>query len=109
MVNFISKVFFEALPVKYKGLLDICDLAVTAETLAIELERVFIYALTWSVGGLLEIEDRMKFTEYIITTAGNNKTALPTMQVNIFLLYFQLDVSTLSLVIYLNLESSIHF
>ena len=63
-----------------EGLLEISDLAVAVDALSVELERLFIYALTWSVGGLLEIEDRIKFTQYIITTAGSNKAALPTLQ-----------------------------
>ena len=36
-----------------------------------------------SVGGLLEVDDRMKFTQYVLSTAGNNKTALPTLQVRV--------------------------
>ena len=39
-----------------------------------------------SVGGLLEVDDRMKFTQYVLSTAGNNKTALPTLQVRVICL-----------------------
>jgi hypothetical protein len=35
------------------GLLQISDLSSNTDVLAGELERLFIYSLTWSVGGLL--------------------------------------------------------
>jgi dynein heavy chain len=48
------------------GLLEISDLASNNnDALAIELERLFIYAISWAVGGLLEAEDRVKFTQYV--------------------------------------------
>ena len=41
-----------------------------------ELERLFIYTVTWAIGGLLEDQERKYFTEYIskLTTVG-----LPTI------------------------------
>jgi len=56
------------------GLLATADLA-TANVVSLgeELERLFIYAIAWSVGGLLETEDRKKFTEYFIERAGGEK------------------------------------
>ena len=59
------------------GLLSVSDLATNNDALAIELEKLFIYALTWAVGGLLEEEDRIKFTQYIVSTTGGNGTAPP--------------------------------
>eukprot|EP01038_Epipyxis_sp_PR26KG_P006437 gene6437-8857_t len=80
------------------GLLDIADLATANDALAIEIEKLFIYALTWSIGGLLEMEDRIKFTAHIFnlcngtnssstaaivastpTNNSNNKGTLPTL------------------------------
>jgi dynein heavy chain len=47
------------------GLLIDADLHNNIDKQTIELERLFIYALTWSVGGLLEVDDRAKFCNYI--------------------------------------------
>ena len=47
------------------GMLSVSDLATTSDALAAELERIFLYALTWSVGGLLESEDRVEFSNYL--------------------------------------------
>ena len=47
------------------ALLSMSDLASNSDQLAVEVERLFIYSLTWSIGGLLESEDRPKFTKYI--------------------------------------------
>ena len=58
------------------GLLSVADLASSSDQLAIELEKLFIYALTWAIGGILEVDDRPKFTEYITNIS---TTALPTM------------------------------
>ncbi len=51
------------------GLLEISDLASSNEALAGELERLFLYTVCWSVGGLLETEDRSKFSEYLVSLA----------------------------------------
>jgi dynein heavy chain len=51
------------------GLLEISDLATANDTLSLELERLFLYTLSWSVGGLLETEDRLKFSEYLFAIA----------------------------------------
>ena len=51
-----------------------------------------------SVGGLLEVDDRMKFTQYVLTTAGNNKTALPTLQVRVHRLNHCFSSNPLSLI-----------
>jgi dynein heavy chain len=47
------------------GLLDICNLATSADSLRLELERLFLYALCWAVGGLLETDDRQKLSVYL--------------------------------------------
>lgn len=58
------------------GLLSVADLAPTSDALAAELERLFIYAVSWSIGGLLEVDDRRKITIYIksISEASPNAT-----------------------------------
>lgn len=50
------------------GILDICEFS--SHDLSNEVERVFLYCLSWSLGGLLEIEDRQKFTQYLLTLSG---------------------------------------
>jgi dynein heavy chain len=65
------------------GLMDICDLATAVDTLALELERLFLYALSWAVGGLLESEERLKFSEYVIGIAqksSNSTSLLPNIE-----------------------------
>jgi dynein heavy chain, axonemal len=59
------------------GLLSISDLSSNAATLAVELEKLFIYAVAWAVGGLLESDDRVKFTQYLVSLSGNNGCAPP--------------------------------
>ena len=51
------------------GLLMVSDLAANNDILQVELEKLFVYAITWSVGGLLEATDRVKFANYIGTFA----------------------------------------
>jgi dynein heavy chain len=51
----------------FKGLTEgkgAIDISVDTET---RIEKIFIYCLFWSVGGLLEADDRIKFHEYIKT------------------------------------------
>jgi dynein heavy chain len=54
------------------GILAAADLAPNQDQLAVELERLFIYSITWAIGGLLEDAERKLFTEYIakLTTVG---------------------------------------
>jgi dynein heavy chain len=44
---------------------------VNSEALSVEIERMFIFALTWTIGGTLEHEDRMKFTDYLHNISAN--------------------------------------
>jgi dynein heavy chain len=48
------------------ALLSVSDLAPIADDLAVELERIFLYSVSWSIGGLLETEDRLLFTQYLV-------------------------------------------
>jgi dynein heavy chain len=57
------------------GLLSIADLSPNMATLAIEIERIFIYAITWSIGGLLEVEDRQRFTHYLVSLVGQSSSS----------------------------------
>jgi dynein heavy chain len=63
------------------GLLDISDLSSSNDALILEIERLFIYSLTWAVGGLLEAEDRVKFSHHIsnIALSTTGKSALPNL------------------------------
>ena len=63
------------------SLLSQSDLDPNPEKLALELERLFLYSLTWSVGGLLESEDRVKFTQYLEkkSTEGGRTSLLPVL------------------------------
>ena len=51
-----------------EGLLDnepVSVLSSNAAELAVQLERLFQYSLVWSLGGLLEYDDRVKFDDYM--------------------------------------------
>eukprot|EP01041_Mallomonas_annulata_P002980 gene2980-5847_t len=64
------------------GLLDVCDLAPTPDLLTTEVERLFLYSVTWAVGGILEADDRVKFTSHITSLAEQfGSHSLPTMKV----------------------------
>ena len=49
------------------GLLDICDLSPNSDELKLELERLFLYAITWALGGVLEIDCRIKFSNQLLS------------------------------------------
>ena len=51
------------------GLLEVCDLSPVADDMRLELESVFLYSLAWSLGGVLEIEDRFKFSVQLLSLA----------------------------------------
>jgi dynein heavy chain len=59
-------------------LLDDCDLSESLEDVAGEIERVFLFSLAWTVGGLLESEDRVKFDAYLREISTN----MPPVHVN---------------------------
>ena len=61
------------------GLLANADLTTNPDDLLKEIERLFLYAVTWSVGGLLEMDDRAKFCQYISTLSENDSNLLPAM------------------------------
>ncbi|CAM9125412.1 unnamed protein product [Ectocarpus sp. 4 AP-2014] len=46
--------------------------ATLGPNLAIELEKLFVYSLIWSVGGLLEFEDRVKFDQWMRALDNNH-------------------------------------
>jgi dynein heavy chain len=63
------------------GLIDISDLSSSPEILALEIERIFLYSLAWSVGGVLESDDREKFTTYL-QKLSDKSDAFPTISAN---------------------------
>ncbi|GMH97336.1 hypothetical protein TrST_g8180 [Triparma strigata] len=58
-----------AMATKCYELLDVmvekAELSESPSDKEMELERLFLFALTWSVGGMFEMEDRAKFDEYL--------------------------------------------
>ena len=47
------------------GLMEVSDLSSSSTAIQIEIERLFLYSLTWAMGGILEPDDRLKFTSYL--------------------------------------------
>jgi dynein heavy chain, axonemal len=47
------------------GLVEGAGAAAIGADLSTELEKLFLYCLVWSVGGLLEFEDRVKFDAWL--------------------------------------------
>jgi dynein heavy chain len=54
------------------SLLSEADLSESPADLGSELERLFLFSITWSVGGLLNPEDREKFDQMLRTTSAEN-------------------------------------
>ncbi len=46
-------------------LLNDCELSESLSDVAGEIERLFLFSLAWTVGGLLEFEDRLKLDAYL--------------------------------------------
>lgn len=69
----------------------------SAEELAVDLERLFLYAMAWSVGGVLEAEDRLKFTNYLLNIASKsgNNFAFPPMSAGESLFEYRVDTYTM--------------
>ena len=64
------------------GLLSVADLATHPDELRREVERLFLYAITWSLGGLLEKEDRILFNDHLVSLVedGGDSALLPPIQ-----------------------------
>lgn len=62
------------------ALLESSDLSNNPTILSVELERIFLYSVAWSVGGILEHDDRIKFTAYLLKIADKSE-AFPTIAV----------------------------
>jgi len=73
------------------SLLSISDLASNSDQLALEIERLFLYSLTWSVGGLLEVDDRIKFTKYISDISTD---AMPSLTAELKDTLFEFHINT---------------
>lgn len=61
------------------GLLSSADLSTLPDLYALELERLFLYALAWATGGVLESEDRLKLTTYFSSLAGKDNNVMPAL------------------------------
>ena len=47
------------------GLMGISDFSTKSDVVIVEIERLFLYSLIWSIGGILEPDDRYKLTSYL--------------------------------------------
>ncbi|CAM9240120.1 unnamed protein product [Discosporangium mesarthrocarpum] len=47
------------------GLMETADLSESSSDMEGELERLFLFSMTWSLGGLLEPEDRLRFDQFL--------------------------------------------
>ena len=72
------------------GLLNTIEIS---DNMADELERIFIYALAWSTGGLLEVDGRIKFTQYILSV-GTSQNIFPNMENEDTLFEFRVNHNT---------------
>lgn len=52
-----------------QSLLECSELSDSPPDLELELERLFSFALAWAIGGVLELDDRRRLHEYLITRA----------------------------------------
>lgn len=43
------------------GMLDAADLSQSSDDATEELERIFLFSISWAVGGLLEPDDRLRY------------------------------------------------
>ncbi|CAM9139333.1 unnamed protein product, partial [Choristocarpus tenellus] len=54
------------------GLMEMADFSESAADMGRELERLFLFSMSWSVGGLMEPEDRFRFDQYLKQVDSSN-------------------------------------
>ncbi|GMH89960.1 hypothetical protein TrVE_jg7050 [Triparma verrucosa] len=77
----------------YQGLTEGSDAPAFTGDITIESERIFVYSLAWSVGGLLEAEDRLKFDQWLRDQDTNG--AMPTVEEGETIYEYYIDSKTL--------------